>query len=263
MTIPSAIEFDRAVHRLRQAGCVAAEEEAIELFESTEGNTQLLEALIERRCTGEPLAWLVGSVSFCDETILVHSGVYVPRWQSEPMAREAVRRLPEDGTAVDLCTGSGAIAVVLTRGRPNATVVATENESIALACARANGVTVYEGDLASGLPEALLGTVDVVTAVVPYVPTEELHLLPRDVTEYEPTQALDGGPGGTTYLIRAAHDAALLLREGGSLLLELGGDQANELQSTLIELGFEAIHFLTDEDGDLRSLVCQLRGQVD
>jgi release factor glutamine methyltransferase len=241
---------------------VAAEEEATELVEATAGNAQFLHSLIERRCTGEPLAWLVGSVHFCNEKVLVHPGVYVPRWQSQPMAREALRRLPEHGRAVDLCTGSGAIAVVLARGRPQATVVATECDPVAIACARANGVTVYESDMASGIPEPLFGTVDVVIAVVPYVPTEALHLLPRDVTEYEPAHALDGGVEGMTLLRQAARDAARLLHPEGSLLLELGGDQAEHLQPALTDLGFRDFENMDDEDGDLRSLVCRMRGQV-
>jgi release factor glutamine methyltransferase len=253
----STNDLEQITLRLRQAGCVAAEEEAAELIEATAGKPKLLESHIERRCKGEPLAWLVGSVTFCDENILVHPGVYVPRWQSEPMVREGLRRLPERGTAVDLCAGSGAIAVILARGRPRATVLATETDQVAIACARANGVTVYEGDMAKGLPKNLFGTVDVVIAVVPYVPTEDLHLLPRDVTEYEPLHALDGGTRGMHLLIRAAQDAARLLKPGGSLLLELGGDQADDLQPPLTTLGFTDIECMTDEDGDLRALVCR------
>jgi release factor glutamine methyltransferase len=252
--------LEQVTIRLREAGCVAAEEEAVELIKATAGDTQLLQLLIERRCTGEPLAWLVGSVHFCGEEVFVHPGVYVPRWQSEPMAREALRRLPERGTAVDLCTGSGAIAAVLARGRPQATVVATECDPLAIACASANGITVYEGDMASGLPGSFIGTVDVVIAVVPYVPTEELHLLPRDVIQYEPAGALDGGEEGMTFLRQAAYDASRLLKSGGSLLLELGGDQGDALQSTLTALKFKDVDYICDEDGDLRTLVCRQSG---
>ena len=122
---------------------MAAEEEADELLDASGGSPDRLEALVARRCAGEPLAWLVGSVTFCGETVLVQPGVYVPRWQSEPLALEAATRLPRHGLAVDLCTGSGAIAVVLSRRRPEARVVATEIDPVAVACARANGIEVY------------------------------------------------------------------------------------------------------------------------
>jgi release factor glutamine methyltransferase len=248
------------VAALVSAGCIAAEEEADTLLAAAAGDGDRLADLVARRCTGEPLAWLVGSVRFCGETIAVHPGVYVPRWQTEAMALEAATRLPDSGIAVDLCTGAGAIAVVLRRRRPGARVVATDIDPRAVACARANGVDAYEGDLAAGLPADVHGVVDVVTAVVPYVPTEALHLLPRDVLAYEPRAALDGGPGGTRDLERAAVAAAGLLRPDGSLLLELGGDQADALELVLAEHGYRDVEHLDDANGDRRALACRKGG---
>lgn len=256
--MPIDQELVATTARLRAAGCVAAEEEAALVVGRAGGDPDRLRDLIARRCTGEPLAWLIGSVPFCGETVVVHPGVYVPRWQTEPMATEAVDRLPERGSAVDLCTGAGAIATVLARRRPAARVVATEIDPTALACARANGVEVLEGDLAAPLPDELRGTVDVVTAVVPYVPTGELRLLPRDVLAHESRRALDGGDDGTDLLVRAASEATELLRSGGSLLLELGGDQADLLAPTLQTLGYGEVDQLVDDDGDVRAVVARL-----
>jgi release factor glutamine methyltransferase len=219
--------------QLRAAGCVAAEDEAADLISAANGDRTLLDELVARRCEGEPIAWLLGSVAFCGEMVLVHPGVYVPRWQSEPMALEALARLPDNGVAVDLCTGSGAIAVVLTRRRPRARVLATETDPGAIGCALANGVDVHPCDLTTGLPAWLAGQVDVVTAIVPYVPTGDLAHLPRDVLEYEPRHALDGGPDGTDFLTSVIRQVAPLLRSGGSLLLEVGGDQAESLEPLL------------------------------
>jgi release factor glutamine methyltransferase len=242
---------------LAAAGCVAADEEAVELLEAAGGDAARVAELVRRRSAGEPLAWLVGSVRFCGETVLVHPGVYVPRWQSEPMALEAAARLPDGGIAVDLCTGSGAIAVVLARARPGATVLATEIDPLAIACARANGVAVLPGDLADPVPEEMVGRVDVLTAVVPYVPTDALHLLPRDVTTYEPRLALDGGEAGVEFLIRAVRQAASVLRPGGSLLLELGGDQGERLAPIITECGMGDVEISLDGEGDLRALFCR------
>jgi release factor glutamine methyltransferase len=253
----SPISSDQVVATLRQAGCIAAEEEAAELIELVAGDGPRLADLLTRRCTGEPLAWLVGSVQFCGQTVLVQPGVYVPRWQSEPMARAAALLLPEVGVAVDLCTGSGAIAVVLTTQRPQATVLATDIDPLAIACARANGVVAYQGNMASALPDGVAGVVDVVVAVVPYVPTDELQHLPRDVVTFEPLQALDGGPQGIDHLISAVRAGAVLLRPGGSLLLELGGDEANLLLPVLSEYGFSLQEHLIDEDDELRAIICR------
>lgn len=245
---------------LRAAGCVAAEEEALDLVQAAAGDAARLRHLVERRLTGEPPAWIVGSVQFCGLTIAVHAGVYVPRPQTEPLARRAAALLPGGGLAVDLCTGSGAVAVTMAFGRPDATVLATELDPVAAACARANGVRVHEGDLDAGLPGWCCGQVDVVTAVPPYVPTEAMHLLPRDVVAHEPALALDGGPHGTAMLVRAAEVAARLLRPGGWLLLELGGDQADLLEPVLHALGYVDLRRSADEEGDLRALEARRRG---
>ncbi len=248
------------VRALRSAGCVAAEEEAAELIAVSAGDTGRLAELVARRCEGEPIAWLVGSVCFCGITVLVHPGVYVPRWQTEPMARAAVERLPAQGTAVDLCTGSGAIAAVLAHERPQARVLATESDPVAVRCAQANGVDVVQCDMAEGLPSTMRHQVDVVTAVVPYVPTEAMRHLPRDVVTYEPRHALDGGPGGTALLEAAARQAFPLLRPGGWLLLEVGGTQAEVLTPMLQDCGYADLEVSYDEDGDLRALYCRRAG---
>ena len=245
--------------RLRAAGCVAAAEEAAALVDAAGGDPERLAALVERRCNGEPLAWLVGSVRFCGETIVVHPGVYVPRWQTQPLAEEAARRLPPTGAAADLCTGAGAIAVVLARRRPLARVVATELDRTAADCARANGVAVIDGDLFDPLPLDLRGRLDVVTAVVPYVPTDALHLLPRDVLAHEPRLALDGGQDGLRLLRRVVAEAGPWMRSGGSLLLELGADQADQLAPDLRLKGFVEVERLVDEEGDLRGVCARVR----
>lgn len=260
-------DLERTAARLRSAGCLAPYEEAELLLRAADEAGRLpaasgaarLDELVRRRSAGEPLAWLLGGVRFCGEWVRVCPGVYVPRPQSEALVLAALSRLPERGLAVDLCTGSGAVAVVLQRRRPSARVWATEIDPGAAACARGNGVRVCEGDMTAGLPAGLAGRVDAVTAVVPYVPTGELPLLARDVVAYEPRRALDGGSDGTHYLRRAIREAALLLRAGGSLLLELGGDEAELLRPLLMEQGYRDVELLLDAEGDPRGIVCRRR----
>jgi release factor glutamine methyltransferase len=189
----------------------------------------------------------------------VHPGVYVPRPQSELLAERALERLPGHGAAVDLCTGAGAIARVLSQHRPAARVLATDLDPASVACARANGVDALAGDLFAPLPAGLLGALDVVVGVVPYVPTPELPLLQRDTFTFEGTLAYDGGPDGTAILRRAVQGAALALRPGGALLLELGGDEADVLAGELDRLGFCDRVVLVDEDGDPRGIEATLR----
>ena len=181
-------------------------------------------------------------------------GVYVPRWQSVPLARRAAARLPDAGTAIDLCTGSGAVAAVLRRARPAARIVATDSDAGAVACARSNGVDAYRGDLFAPVPPELRGRTDVVVAVVPYVPTAALRLLPRDTLRFEDAAHYDGGPDGTDLLCRVVTEAPAFLRAGGALLLELGGRQAEALRPTVEELGYGSMETWSDEDGDPRGM---------
>jgi release factor glutamine methyltransferase len=247
-------ERTRVLEALAAGGSVEPGAEADALLEAVNDGAGPIGRLVARRLEGEPLPWITGWVWFCGVRVLVEPGVFVPRPQTEALARRAVELLAADGIATDLCTGSGAIAVVLRAERPGATVIATDIDPVAVACARRNGVEALSGDLDEPLPLALRERVDVVTAVVPYVPTEELHLLPRDVLAYEPARALDGGPGGTALFERAARAAARWLRPGGTVLLELGGDQADELSATMAEAGLTAIRVHRDDEGRDRAI---------
>ncbi len=243
---------------LTEAGCIAAREEADELIRAAAGDPDVLDHLVSRRAIGEPIAWLTGAVTFCGIGLFVAPGVYVPRRQTEPLARRATALLPSAGVAADLCTGVGAIAAVLAAAVPTARVLATELDENALRCARRNGVEVFEGFLDDPLPRGFEHRVDVLTAVVPYVPTDSLRLLPRDVQAFEPRLALDGGVDGTDLLVEVVRRSAAWLSPGGWLLLELGGDQAGPIGRLLHELGFEGLDIMADEDGDPRAICAQL-----
>jgi release factor glutamine methyltransferase len=222
-------------------GFVAAEEEAEELVAAAGGDRAKLEDLVVRRLTGEPLAWITGTAPFCGLWIKVDPGVYVPRWQTEALARRAAELLPEDGTAIDLCTGSGAIPAYLRSRRPNARILATDIDPKAVACARSNGVEAYQADLFGDLPQA-----DVVTAVVPYVPTPALPLLQRDTFTFETALSYDGGPDGTAILRRVIAGS----RARVALLLELGAEQIETL-------GLGGCEPILDEEGDVRGVCCR------
>lgn len=244
----------RIVHALAVGGCVAPDAEADALLEASSEGAGPLEQLLDRRLRGEPLAWVTGSVCFCGLCVHIDAGVFVPRPHTQALARRAVALLPADGIAVDLCTGSGAVAAVVSSAHPHATVVATDVDPAAVACARRNGVRALVGDLDEPLSPALRGRVDVMTAVVPYVPTAEMVFLPRDVLGHEPRRALDGGRRGTTALIKAAEAAPGWLRPGGSVLLELGGDQADEVAAALVRAGLHEIRVHRDGDGQDRAI---------
>jgi release factor glutamine methyltransferase len=255
-------DHEALAEQLADEGFVAAEEEAEELLARAAGDVELLESLVQRRLTGEPLAWITGKVVFCGLEIRVDPGVYVPRWQSELLARRAVERLPEDGTAIDLCTGAGAIARTLSATRHGARVVASDVDERAVACARSNGVEAHVGDLFAPLPHSLAGRVDVVVGVVPYVPTPDLALLQRDTLTFESTLSYDGGPDGTEILRRVLDESPPFLKPGGVVLLELGAEQPEALADDLDRLGYADVTVLHDEDGDVRGIEATLSRPV-
>ena len=255
--MPSVPELDVLVSTLRGAGCVAAEKRRRSNSRPRQGAAAPRSTTSSHiECAGEPLAWITGRSAFCGRTILVDPGVYVPRWQSESLARAASAALGERGIAVDLCTGAGPIAVVLAAEHPSASVLATDVDPLAVACARRNGVDARLGDLTDPLPEGLRGLVDVITAVAPYVPTGAHHLLSDDA-RHEPVRALDGGADGLDHVRRVVTAAATWLRTGGWLGVEAGTDQCDDVRG-LSWPRASSTEVLEDADGDRRGVVARL-----
>jgi release factor glutamine methyltransferase len=248
----------RLTDMLARAGCVAADEEAAELLAAAGGDRSTLLSLVHRRLHGEPLAWVTGQASFGELVVTVEPGTYVPRWQSLELAGRATARLPEGGRAIDLCTGSGAIAASMQLRRRSARIVGTDIEPGAVACARTNGVDARRGDLFDPVPSEFEGTTDVIVAVAPYVPTSALRYLPHDARSHEAPLHHDGGPDGTDVLQRVVAGAPTFLRPGGGLLLELGGEQAEVVGAQMAAHGYGRIEVWADEDGDVRGIEATL-----
>jgi release factor glutamine methyltransferase len=223
---------DWATRELAAAGCVSARAEADWLLEEAV-DEESLRAMVARRVAGEPLQYVIGWAPFGPLRLAVGPGVFVPRPETEGLADRAATRLrsrSEPRVAVDVCTGSGAIACFLAAEVPGARVLATELDPGALAWARRNadryGVELLAGDLDEPLPAALAGRVDVLCANVPYVPSGAIATLPTDVRDHEPRLALDGGPDGLDVLRPLVARAGHWLAPGGGLLCEIGEDQA-------------------------------------
>ncbi|MEV4974243.1 putative protein N(5)-glutamine methyltransferase [Streptomyces scopuliridis] len=235
------------VTRLRAAGCVFAEDEA-RLLISTAATPDDLTAMVERRVGGLPLEHVLGWAEFCGLRIAVDPGVFVPRRRTEFLVRQAAAvAAPATALAgpgavvVDLCCGSGALGAALAGILDRAELHAADIDPAAVRCARRNvtavGGRVYEGDLYGPLPAALRGRVDVLLANVPYVPTEEVGLLPPEARIHEARVALDGGADGLDVLRRVAAEAPRWLAPGGSLLVETSERQAARAVGTVAGSG--------------------------
>ena len=147
--------------------------------------------------------------------------------------------------AVDVCTGSGAIACFLAAEVPGARVLATELDPGALAWAAGNaeryGVELLAGDLDEPLPPELAGRLDVLCANVPYVPSGAIATMPTDVRDHEPLLALDGGPDGLDVLRRLVARAGHWLAPGGRLFCEIGENQAEAASALLTAAGLAGV----------------------
>ena len=208
---------------LRAAGCVFAEDEATILLDAA-GD---LDAMVARRVAGEPLEWVLGWAEFADLRVVVRPGVFVPRRRTELLAAQAIARLGPASVAVELCCGSGAIAAVILEEVPFVEVHAADVDPVAVECARLNvpNGNVHQGDLYDALPADLRGRIDVLVANTPYVPTDEVALMPPEARDHEPRHTLDGGPDGLALLRRISASAADWLAPGGHVLVEVSDRQ--------------------------------------
>lgn len=239
----SRVFYDDLVIALRAAGCVYAEEEARLLLDA--GGE--IEQLAARRVAGEPLEWILGWASFADEAgagvqVHVSPGVFVPRGRTIELALAAAELLPAEGVTVDLCCGSGAISAFLHSQRPGASYYAVDLDPVAVTCARENleFALVFEGDLFAPLPDDLRGRVDVITANTPYVPSEQVALLPPEARDHEPRHTLDGGPDGLDLLRRIGAEAGVWLRPGGAVLIEINESQYDAARAAFESAGLVA-----------------------
>jgi release factor glutamine methyltransferase len=215
--------YAEIVAALRGAGCVYAEDEARLLLEAP-GD---LDALVSRRVAGEPLEWVLEWADFADLRIDVRTGVFVPRRRTQLMAAQAISRLRPASVAVELCCGAGAVAAAILEEVPFVEVHAADIDPVAVACARDNlpNGNVHQGDLFDALPPELRGRIDVLVANTPYVPTDEVALMPPEARDHEPRHTLDGGPDGLTLLRRISAAASDWLVPGGSVLIEVSERQ--------------------------------------
>ncbi|MDQ2788938.1 MAG: putative protein N(5)-glutamine methyltransferase [Actinomycetota bacterium] len=235
--------------QLRAAGCVFAEDEA-RLLISAARTPDDLAAMVDRRAAGLPVEHVLGWAEFCGLRIAVDPGVFVPRRRTELLVRQAAALAsqtagPADRARVvvlDLCCGSGAVGAAMAAALlDRVELYAVDIDPAAARCARRNVAAasgqVFEGDLYEPLPVALRGRVDILVANAPYVPTEEIRLLPPEARLHEPWVALDGGADGLDVQRRVAAAAPLWLAPGGYLLVETSRRQAPHTVETFTRNG--------------------------
>ncbi len=220
--------------------------------------------LVKRRAGGEPTAYLTGAREFFGHRLAVDPRVLIPRPETEQLAELALAALPEGGAALDLGTGSGALAIALSLARPGASVTAVDLSPQALEVAQANatalGATIsfLAGDLYA--PVAPEPRFDVIVSNPPYVPSAELAALQREV-QREPRLALDGGRDGLDLLRRVVAGAPARLKPGGLLVLEMHESHLEPLPALCRAAGFASAEARRDLAGLPRLTLARMAGK--
>ena len=227
--------------------------------------------MIERRLQGEPLQYVLGSWSFRGLDLMVDRRVLIPRPETEQVVEVALRELDRlntsDQVAVDLGTGSGAIALSMAHERKHVQVWAVDASPDAVAVAQANlaglagwaatRVRIVEGDWWDGLPTELKGRVDLAVSNPPYVSSAEMETLPAEIADWEPKEALEAGPAGTEALERILRAAPEWLAADGTVVIELAPHQDAAARALARSIGFVEVEVEPDLAGRPRALVAR------
>ncbi|HEY3855943.1 MAG TPA: peptide chain release factor N(5)-glutamine methyltransferase [Verrucomicrobiae bacterium] len=239
-------------------------------FERTLTDSELdaLRPLVQRRAQREPLQYIVGSTSFCGIEIAVDRRVLIPRPETELLAERAWTFLKEQGSsttdgavALDLCTGSGCLAIALGLHAATAKIHATDNSKDALALAAENAqrhktnIQFHEGDLFSAIPPEL--RFDLIVSNPPYIPCERIESLEAEVRDFEPRAALDGGNDGLDFYRRISAQARDFLKRDGRLMLELDEDGAEATREIFIKDGWAVEALEMDYNRQPRILIAK------
>ncbi|MCG3767926.1 MAG: Release factor glutamine methyltransferase [Nitrospira sp.] len=274
---------------LEQAGIESAEQEALWIVEHvlrlpshnmitdrdrllSSSELAATRGLIARRVGREPLQYILGTQEFCGLEFEVSPAVLIPRPETVLLVEYVTQRIStaRQATIVDVCTGSGCIAVAIARLRPHARVLAIDLSSSALHVARRNAIrhgvgeriTWLEGDLLGPLVEqGVEGLVDVIVSNPPYIAEAEWATLQPEVKLFEPRGALVAGPQGTELHERLLQEAARYLAPGGVVLLEIGAGQARGLRRIVEQLpGYKFHRLVYDKAGFERVVIVERVG---
>lgn len=233
--------------------------------EASEDICRNMQSLVARRANHEPIAYLVGEREFMGLPFSVRPGVLIPRPDTETLVEAVLEEnKAEQPHVMDLCTGSGAIAVSLAHFLPKADVLAMDFSEICVQTAtenaKRNGVServrVLQADILSeAFPKQISEKADILVSNPPYIRKAELAGLMSDVRDFEPASALDGGEDGLVFYRKIAELLPQLLHRGGLLALEAGYDQAEEIATLLRQQACRQIWFRCDLSGVRRAVI--------
>ncbi len=243
-----------------------------------------IDNFLKKRAKRQPLQYILGYTEFYGLKIKIGKGVLIPRPETELLVEEAIRivrnyisdqclpphpPLSKGGlrggdVILDLCTGSGCLALTLAKEFPDAQVYGTDISEIAIRYAKGNAklnkiknVIFIKGSLFEPVKKSL-NAFDLIVSNPPYIKRNDIRNLQREIKDWEPVKALDGGENGLDYYRAIMPDARNYLKKGGCLMLELGVSQADAVRKMAEDAGFVNISLIKDYAGIERILIAKL-----
>ena len=237
------------------------------------GFEAVVQDMLGRRLHGEPVAYITGSWEFYGVPLEITPDVLIPRPDSEILVEAGIRLFAgRNGSPriLDLCAGSGCIGVALAVRMPGAKVILVDNDRKALSVCRKNvqknrldtRVMCIEADVTQK-PPMLMGKFDLIVCNAPYVPTAEIETLDVSVKDYEPYHALDGGADGLDIIRPVIALWKSVLKDNGTIMLEIGEGQSEQVQALLAGAGFTHIMALQDAGGTERVVLGRLEPETE
>jgi len=238
--------------------------------ELTEEQMVVLEKLVMRRSRREPLQYILGYEEFLGLKLLLTRGVLIPRPETEFIAEQAIKvvtsykiqltsenknssPLPRHSSPrlLDLCTGSGCLALAIAREFPDIQVYGSDISGVAINCAQENArinniknVTFLRGDLFKSFKDAPL--FDFIISNPPYVRTKEIETLQPEIKHWESLDAIDGGPDGLDFYRRIIPQASRFLKDNGILILEIGDGYIDDISKMIKNAGYAGLEIIKD-----------------
>ncbi len=238
-----------AVIKMDSAGYLARQDE--EFYEESKENYR---SFLKKRIEHIPVQYILGVQSFMGHTFKVSTDTLIPRIDTETLVEEALRVVGDQDTILDMCTGTGCILISILKERPQAfgrgVDISRQAVNLARQNAELNGVTAeFEtGDMF----EKISDEYDVIVCNPPYIAASDMQNLMPEVRDYEPESALNGGADGLDFYRIIAKDSPAHLKEGGIILLEIGYNQAYDVERILSKAGFTDIKVIKDLSGNDR-----------
>ena len=215
------------------------------------------EEMVQRRLAGEPVAYITGVWEFRGLPMEVSRDVLIPRVDTEVLAETAIKYLKDtgrlDARVLDLCSGTGCIGCAIAAELPRVRVVLSDVSPEAMEISRRNvsrngldgRISFLPADVMK-LPPLMTGSFDLVVSNPPYIPTMEILTLDPSVRDYEPVWALDGGEDGLDFYRAILKNWALVIRQGGELMFEVGEDQAERVKDLMRMAGLREARSFPD-----------------